>query len=62
MFDIKKVYEPKTLNETLEIYASNPNLKIIAGGTDVLIQLRHGKLEDIELLSINNLRELNKIN
>src|SRR5690554_2760499 len=62
MFDIKNVYEPKTLNETLEIYASNPNLKIIAGGTDVLIQLRHGKLEDIELLSINNLRELNKIN
>lgn len=62
MFSIKKIYQPKTFAEALEIYTSNPQLKIIAGGTDVLISLHHGKLDDVELLSIKNLTELTGIN
>ena len=62
MFSIKKIYQPITLAEALEIYTSNPQLKIIAGGTDVLISLHHGKLDDVELLSIKNLTELTGIN
>lgn len=62
MFSINKIYEPNTLKEALEIYDSNPQLKIIAGGTDVLISLHHGKLDDVELLSIKNLIELTGIN
>ncbi|HEY8364885.1 MAG TPA: xanthine dehydrogenase FAD-binding subunit XdhB [Haloplasmataceae bacterium] len=61
MFDIKKIYEPNTLNEALDIYHNNPQLKIIAGGTDVLIQLRNGDYEELELLSINKLSELKNI-
>lgn len=61
MFDIKNIIEPVTLNEALKIYESNPNLKIIAGGTDVLINLRHGKLEESELLSINKIKSLGDI-
>lgn len=61
MYSINKIYEPKSLQEALEVYNDKPNLVIIAGGTDVLIKLRAGKLKDIELLSINNLKELNKI-
>lgn len=61
MFDIKKIEEPKSIDEALEILSSNTNLKIISGGTDVLIKLHHGKINDAELLSINNLEPLRTI-
>lgn len=61
MFDIGNVLEPKTLDEAVEMYNSNPNLKIIAGGTDVLIKLRHGELEGVELLSLRNIEGMDKI-
>lgn len=55
MFDIKEIKEPKSLEEALNILDSNTKLKIISGGTDVLIKLHHGKFNNAELLSINNL-------
>lgn len=61
MFDIKKIIEPKTLEEAVQLKGTNKALKIIAGGTDVLIKLRHGSWEDAELLSIKNLKELDFI-
>jgi xanthine dehydrogenase FAD-binding subunit len=61
MFDIGNVLEPKTLDEAVEMYNSNPNLKIIAGGTDVLIKMRHGELEGAELLSLRNIKGMDEI-
>ncbi len=61
MFDIKNVLVPKTLNEAIEMYNNNPRLKIIAGGTDVLIGLHHGKLAGVELLSLRDIPGLNEI-
>lgn len=61
MFDIGNVLEPKTLDEAVEMYNSNPNLKIIAGGTDVLIKLHHGELEGVELLSLRNIKGMDEI-
>lgn len=61
MFDIKNIVEPNTLEEALVIIDSNVDYKIIAGGTDVLIKLRHGEWKGINLLSINKLQELKKI-
>ena len=61
MYDIKKVLEPATLDEAIEMYNSNTNLKIIAGGTDVLIKLRHGKLAEAELLSLRNIKGMDEI-
>ena len=61
MFDIKEIKEPKSLEEALKVLASNNNLKIISGGTDVLIKLHHGKFNDAELLSIKNLDTLRDI-
>lgn len=61
MFDIANVYEPTTLKEALELLAENSNLKIIAGGTDVLIKLRHGEWENQELLSIRNIKGMDEI-
>jgi xanthine dehydrogenase FAD-binding subunit len=61
MFDIKNIVEPKTLSEALEIFSNNLKLKIIAGGTDVLIRMQHGDMEEAELLSIRNIKELEEI-
>lgn len=61
MFDIKEIKEPKSLEQALKVLDSNTKLKIISGGTDVLIKLHHGKFNDAELLSIKNLDTLRDI-
>ena len=61
MFDIKEIKEPKSLDEPIKVLDSNTKLKIISGGTDVLIKLHHGKFNDAELLSIKNLDTLRDI-
>ncbi|MBE6054755.1 MAG: xanthine dehydrogenase FAD-binding subunit XdhB [Clostridium sartagoforme] len=61
MFDIKNIYEPKTIEEALDILEKKENIKIIAGGTDVLIKLHHGNMSGIELLSIRNIDEIKAI-
>ena len=61
MFDIKEIYQPRDLEEALVLAARHPQALIIAGGTDVLIQIREGKLAYRELLSIHDLGELQGI-
>ncbi|MCL1905683.1 MAG: xanthine dehydrogenase FAD-binding subunit XdhB [Clostridiales bacterium] len=58
MFDIREIYQPKSLREALALAARHPQAVIIAGGTDVLIKIREGKLSYRELLSIRGLKEL----
>ncbi|MDU3722334.1 MAG: hypothetical protein E7G24_03870 [Clostridium celatum] len=59
MFDINKIKEPESLNEALIELNNNPDFKIICGGTDVLIKLHHGKISNINLLSIKKINQLN---
>lgn len=61
MFDIKAYFEAETVNEATALLAANPNLIVIAGGTDVLIKLHHGQLERAELLSIRKIKSLEGI-
>ncbi len=61
MFDIKNILEPETLEEALHMVESNLNLKIIAGGTDILIRLHHGEMEGAELLSLRKISNLDYI-
>ena len=61
MYDIKTILEPTTLAEALSSYQDNPNLKLIAGGTDVLINLHHHYIEDAELLSLRNIKGLDEV-
>ncbi|MFL0267076.1 xanthine dehydrogenase FAD-binding subunit XdhB [Candidatus Clostridium radicumherbarum] len=61
MYDITNIMEPETMQEALKMLDSNPKLKIIAGGTDVLIRLHHGDMEEAELLSIRNIKSLKDI-
>ncbi|MEG1004594.1 MAG: xanthine dehydrogenase FAD-binding subunit XdhB [Clostridium sp.] len=61
MFDIKNILEPETINDALQLLVENPELKIIAGGTDVLIKLNHKSIKDVELLSLRKISNLDKI-
>ena len=53
------VLTPRSLDEALDILHQNRNgLRIIAGGSDVIVQLRDGVLKANELLSILSIKEL----
>jgi len=58
MFDIKKYKKAASVKEAISLLAQDPNAKLIAGGTDVLIKLRHGKDEFANLVDIHGLTEL----
>lgn len=61
MFDIGDIIEPNTLVEALESLKVDSQQIIIAGGTDVLIRMQHGKLGNAKLLSLRRLEELKGI-
>jgi len=53
------VLTPRSLEEALEILHENPTgLRIIAGGSDVIVQLRDGVIKPQRLLNILSLKEL----
>ena len=61
MYDIKALYEAKSVAHASELLLQHPEAKIIAGGSDVLIQMREGKLAGATLVSIYGLDELRGI-
>ncbi|QGP91189.1 Nicotinate dehydrogenase FAD-subunit [Neomoorella glycerini] len=61
MYNIQGYFEAATVNEATALLAANPNLTIIAGGTDVLIKLHHGQIEKAALLSIRKIKSLQGI-
>ncbi len=61
MFDIEKIYEATSVKDAIKHLVEDPNAMIIAGGSDVLINIRHGKLAGCSLVSINGLKELSGI-
>lgn len=52
MYDISALYEAKSVENAIELLLAHPQAKIIAGGSDVLIQIREGRLSGCELVSI----------
>lgn len=61
MYDIKALYEANSVKEAIELMRQHPEAKIIAGGSDVLIKLREGKLAGCELVSIYGIDALRGI-
>lgn len=61
MYDIKALYEASSVNEAIDLMRQHPDAKIIAGGSDVLIKLREGKLAGCELVSIYGIDALRGI-
>lgn len=53
------VLTPRSLDDALEILHANPNgLRIIAGGSDVIVQLKDGVIKPDKLLNILSVKEL----
>ena len=61
MYDMKALYQAKSVQDAIELRLAHPNADIIAGGTDVLVQMREGKRAGKELISIYPLDEIRGI-
>ena len=58
MYDIKEIYEAESPAHAVELLGQHPEAKIIAGGSDLLIEIREGKLAGCTLISIQKIDEL----
>ena len=58
MYDIKELYEAESLEHPIRLRVEHPEAHIIAGGSDVLVQIREGRRAGVELISIYTLDEL----
>ena len=58
MYDIKALYEAENVQDAIRLLTEHPEAQIIAGGSDVLVQIREGKRAGVELVSIYGLDEL----
>ena len=52
MYDLAALYEAATVSEADSLRLAHPEAQIIAGGTDVLVQMREGKRAGKALISI----------
>lgn len=61
MYDIKALYEADSVQMAVELRLLHPEADIIAGGSDVLVQMREGKRAGKELISIYMIDEMRGI-
>ncbi|MBO5460561.1 MAG: FAD binding domain-containing protein, partial [Ruminococcus sp.] len=52
MYDLKALYEATSVEHAVQLRMEHPEAQIIAGGSDVLVQMREGKRAGKELISI----------
>ena len=52
MYDIKALYEAESVADAVRLLCEHPQAQIIAGGSDVLVQIREGKRAGVTLVSI----------
>ena len=58
MFDIKNIIQAKTSDQAIAALLTHSQARLIAGGTDLLVKLRAGKLENCRLVSIHDAEDL----
>jgi len=58
MYDLKALYEAESVQDAVRLRLEHPNAQILAGGTDVLVQMREGKRAGVELISIYGIDEM----
>ena len=61
MYDLKALYEAQSIEEAVQLRLEHPEAQIVAGGTDVFVQMREGRRAGKELISIHELKELSGI-
>ncbi len=52
---------PATLDEALRLYAENPKALLLAGGTDLLVQMRAGRKQAALVIDVKKVPELNAL-
>ncbi|MDL2258712.1 xanthine dehydrogenase FAD-binding subunit XdhB [Eubacteriales bacterium OttesenSCG-928-K08] len=62
MYDIEALYEASSVENAVELLQEHPDAIVIAGGSDVLIKIREGKLAGCSLVSLQKLDELRGVN
>ncbi|NLU25520.1 MAG: xanthine dehydrogenase FAD-binding subunit XdhB [Clostridiales bacterium] len=55
MYDMSALYEAQSVQDAIELRLAHPDAQIIAGGTDVLVQMREGKRAGKALISIQKI-------
>ena len=58
MYDMAALYQAADVQDAIRLRLEHPEAQIIAGGTDVLVQVREGRRAGKELISIQKLDEL----
>lgn len=58
MYDLKALYQARSVGEAVALRLAHPEAQIIAGGTDVLVQMREGRRAGAELISIHGIDAL----
>ena len=61
MYDMKALYEAQSVEDAVRLRLAHPEAQILAGGTDVLVQMREGKRAGKALISIHELSGLRGI-
>lgn len=61
MFDIANYDEAHSVQHAIALLQANPEARLIAGGTDILLHIREGKMPGANLVSIHDLPELKGI-
>ena len=58
MYDMKALYEAVSVQDAIRLRLEHPEAQIIAGGSDVLVQMREGRRAGKELISIYMIDEM----
>ena len=58
MYDMKALYQATSVEDAVALRLAHPEAQIIAGGSDVLVQMREGRRAGAELISIQGLDEI----
>lgn len=61
MYDLSAFYQAASVQEAVALRLEHPEAIVIAGGTDVLVQMREGRLAGKSLISIRGIPELETI-
>ncbi len=61
MFNFKSYNKANSVQQAIQLLQENPEAKLIAGGTDVLIKLHKGKGRFSHLVDIHDIAELNYV-
>ena len=58
MYDMSALYQAESVQDAIRLRLEHPEAQIIAGGTDVLVQMREGKRAGKAHISIQGCREM----